>query len=188
MAKMFLITGSTGTTGSKTVKFLLDTGAQVRAFVHNEDERSAALAAQGAEIVRGDLLDFEAVRSALEGAQGAYFVFPIRPGILQARPISLRQRRRLASRSWSADQVLGPASHWHPHIMVYLPGYETLLGTKHPQILFHPSGRRGNTVCRGGYPGGRQTGDKSPREITLLQADGSDAKTHTRANVQASRA
>jgi len=47
-------------------------------------EFSAALAAQGADVVRGDLLDFEAVRSALEGAQGAYFVYPIRPGILQA--------------------------------------------------------------------------------------------------------
>src|SRR6267154_5706300 len=34
---------------------------------------------------------------------------------------------------WSADQVLGPTGHWHPHIMVYLPYYETLLGTKHPQ-------------------------------------------------------
>ena len=56
----------------------------MRAFVHGEDERSAALAAQGADVVRGDLLDFEAVRSALEGAQGAYFVYPIRPGILQA--------------------------------------------------------------------------------------------------------
>jgi hypothetical protein len=33
---------------------------------------------------------------------------------------------------WSADQVLGPAGHWHPHLMVYLPNYETLLGTKHP--------------------------------------------------------
>jgi NAD(P)H dehydrogenase (quinone) len=84
MSKMFLVTGSAGSTGSKTVTFLLDTGARVRAFVHNEDERSAALAAQGAEIVRGDLLDFEAVRSALEGVQGAYFVYPIRPGILQA--------------------------------------------------------------------------------------------------------
>lgn len=84
MSKMFLVTGSTGATGSRTVKFLLDTGARVRAFVHSEDERSAALAAKGAEVVRGDLLDFEAVRSALEGAQGAYFVYPIRPGILQA--------------------------------------------------------------------------------------------------------
>ncbi len=34
--------------------------------------------------MRGDLLDFEAVRAALEGTQGAYFVYPIMPGILQA--------------------------------------------------------------------------------------------------------
>jgi NAD(P)H dehydrogenase (quinone) len=58
MGKKLLVTRSTGATGSKTVKFLIDAGAGVRAFVHREDERSAALAAQGAEIVRGDLLDF----------------------------------------------------------------------------------------------------------------------------------
>ena len=84
MAKKFVVTGSTGSTGSKTVRFLIDAGAEVRAFVHREDERSAALAAQGAETVSGDLLDFEAVRAVLEGTQGAYFVYPIMPGILQA--------------------------------------------------------------------------------------------------------
>jgi hypothetical protein len=25
---------------------------------------------------------------------------------------------------WSANQVLGPGGHWHPHIMVYAPNYE----------------------------------------------------------------
>ena len=30
---------------------------------------------------------------------------------------------------WSADQVLGQAGHWHPHMMVYLPYYEnSMLG------------------------------------------------------------
>jgi hypothetical protein len=30
---------------------------------------------------------------------------------------------------WSRDQVLGPAGHWHPHMMVYLPNYEnSMLG------------------------------------------------------------
>lgn len=30
---------------------------------------------------------------------------------------------------WSADQVLGPAGHWHPHVMVYAPNYEnSMLG------------------------------------------------------------
>ena len=34
---------------------------------------------------------------------------------------------------WSADQVLGPAGHWHPHMMVYLPNYEnTILGNNDP--------------------------------------------------------
>jgi NAD(P)H dehydrogenase (quinone) len=84
MSKPFLVTGATGATGSKTVRFLLQRGAPVRAFVHCKDERSAALTSLGAELVTGDLLDFEAVRDALEGAQGAYFVYPIMPGLLQA--------------------------------------------------------------------------------------------------------
>jgi NAD(P)H dehydrogenase (quinone) len=35
-------------------------------------------------VVFGDLLDFDSVRSALKGVQRAYFVCPIRPGLLQA--------------------------------------------------------------------------------------------------------
>ena len=66
MSKMFLVTGSTGSTGTRTVKFLLDAGARVRAFVHSEDERSAALSVQGANVVRGDLLDFEAVHGEFQ--------------------------------------------------------------------------------------------------------------------------
>lgn len=30
---------------------------------------------------------------------------------------------------WSADQVLGPSGHWHPHMMVFAPNYEnSMLG------------------------------------------------------------
>jgi hypothetical protein len=30
---------------------------------------------------------------------------------------------------WSADQILGPAGHWHPHMMVFSPHYEnSMLG------------------------------------------------------------
>ena len=25
---------------------------------------------------------------------------------------------------WSADQVLGPGGHWHPHVMIFAPNYE----------------------------------------------------------------
>jgi uncharacterized protein YbjT (DUF2867 family) len=84
MPNTFLVTGPTGDTGRATVRELIQAGAKVRAFTHQADERSEALRNLGAEIVVGNLLDFEAVRAALEGIQGAYFVFPIQPGILQA--------------------------------------------------------------------------------------------------------
>jgi uncharacterized protein YbjT (DUF2867 family) len=84
MSHKFLVTGPTGPTGRGTVANLLNAGASVRAFTHREDERSQALRDLGAEVVTGDLLNFEAVRSAVEGVEGAYFVYPIFPGIVQA--------------------------------------------------------------------------------------------------------
>src|SRR5258705_13392359 len=80
----FLITGATGATGGATAAQLLDKGQQVRAFVHREDERSESLRRRGAEVVVGDLLDFDVVREALKGVNRAYFVYPIRPGLIQA--------------------------------------------------------------------------------------------------------
>jgi uncharacterized protein YbjT (DUF2867 family) len=55
-----------------------------RAMVRKIDERSAALAAQGAEVVVGDLFDINSIRSALEGVEAAYFVYPIAPGLITA--------------------------------------------------------------------------------------------------------
>ena len=79
-----LITGATGGTGGATVNELLARGHQVRALAHVEDERSRRLQDRGVEVVYGDLLDFDKVRSALHGVQRAYFVYPVRPGILEA--------------------------------------------------------------------------------------------------------
>ena len=39
---------------------------------------------QGVEVVFGDLLDFHAVKAALQGVKRAYFCFPIAPGMVQA--------------------------------------------------------------------------------------------------------
>jgi NAD(P)H dehydrogenase (quinone) len=79
-----LVTGATGDTGRATVDELLARGHQVRALAHGQDERSKRLQERGVEVVYGDLLDFGQVKAALHGVQRAYFVYPIRPGILQA--------------------------------------------------------------------------------------------------------
>ena len=79
-----LVTGATGDTGRATVDELLARGHQVRALAHGQDERSKKLQERGVEVVYGDLLDFGQVKAALDGVRRAYFVYPIRPGILQA--------------------------------------------------------------------------------------------------------
>jgi len=80
----YLVSGATGDTGRHTVAALLKHGLPVRALVHSDDARAAALRASGAEVVVGDLLDLNSVRDALEGVTGAYFVYPIKPGLLDA--------------------------------------------------------------------------------------------------------
>ena len=79
-----LVTGATGDTGRATVNELLARGHKVRALAHSQDDRSKRLQERGAEVVYGDMLDFGQVQAALGGVQRAYFVYPLRPGILQA--------------------------------------------------------------------------------------------------------
>ena len=86
-SKKFLVTGSTGKTGAYAVRQLRERGAQVRALVHHEDERSANLAAAGAEIAVADMLDLAAVTAATRGITAAYFTYPILPGLLEATAV-----------------------------------------------------------------------------------------------------
>jgi NAD(P)H dehydrogenase (quinone) len=81
-ANRVLITGATGFTGSAAVETALKLGLQVRALVHTDDARAAALRARGVEVAVGDLSKIDSVRSALEGVRAAYFVYPIIPGII----------------------------------------------------------------------------------------------------------
>jgi NAD(P)H dehydrogenase (quinone) len=84
MAKKVLISGATGDTGRATVREAIALGLDVRAMVRGIDARSDALAAQGAEIVIGDLLDIDTVRAAMDGVDAAYFVWPVQPGLIAA--------------------------------------------------------------------------------------------------------
>ncbi|HEX8808450.1 MAG TPA: NmrA family NAD(P)-binding protein, partial [Xanthobacteraceae bacterium] len=79
-----LVTGATGDTGGYAIEQLLQSGHEVRALVHRIDDRSRHLEDQGVEVVAGDYLDPSAMRTAAQGVRRAYFVYPLRPGIIQA--------------------------------------------------------------------------------------------------------
>jgi uncharacterized protein YbjT (DUF2867 family) len=83
-ADRVLVTGAAGFTGGAAVDTALNLGLPVRAFVHADDARAAALRARGVEVAIGDLSNIDSVRGALKGVRAAYFVYPIRPGIIDA--------------------------------------------------------------------------------------------------------
>jgi len=139
MTVSILIGGASGATGSVAAKLLLQKDFAVRALVHNEDERSHKLKALGAEIFVGDVLDFRAARRAFDGIRRAYFVYPMRPGLVQATThfaqaareadaefiVNMSQktarsdaRSDSALQHWLAQQVLdragAPVAHLHP--------------------------------------------------------------------------
>jgi NAD(P)H dehydrogenase (quinone) len=82
--KKLLVTGATGKTGTAVVRQLRARGADVRALVHRADERSAALAQLGAEVVVGDVLDLASMAAATRGITAAYFTYPVELGLLDA--------------------------------------------------------------------------------------------------------
>ncbi|MBF6986174.1 MULTISPECIES: NmrA family NAD(P)-binding protein [Cupriavidus] len=119
--KKFLVTGSTGVTGTPTVRLLLENGHKVMAFVRREDVRSEAMKELGAEIVTGDMLKIEDVRRAMKGVDGVYFCYPLTQGAVEATAIlaqaatehSVKQIVYMSHRQ-SRPHARSPAtmSHW----------------------------------------------------------------------------
>jgi uncharacterized protein YbjT (DUF2867 family) len=73
--KLVLVTGATGNQGGATARHLLAAGWQVRVLVRDDSAPLAlALAAAGAELVRGDLDDCASIKAAARGAYGVFSV------------------------------------------------------------------------------------------------------------------
>jgi uncharacterized protein YbjT (DUF2867 family) len=85
-----LVTGAAGHFGAvgRTVTgLLLERGLRVRAMVHRDDERAAALRAAGAEVVVGDLLEPADVYRVVSGCGRVYFGMSVSAGYLEASVI-----------------------------------------------------------------------------------------------------
>ncbi|APR82367.1 Hypothetical protein A7982_07716 [Minicystis rosea] len=86
-ADPILVTGAAGRVGGvgqSIVEILRRRDRPVRALVHREDERAAALRAMGAETVVGDLTSATDVARALQGCRRMYFGMSVSPSYLEA--------------------------------------------------------------------------------------------------------
>jgi uncharacterized protein YbjT (DUF2867 family) len=111
-----LITGATGRTGSVVVSLLREEGWPVRALVHANDSRRAALERLGAEVVVADMFDVEQLTEAARGTRRAYFVPPYHPSMIHAAVAFAS-----AARAANVEVIVG-LSQW-------------LAGRSHPSVL-----------------------------------------------------
>ncbi len=76
-AKTVLVFGATGQQGGSVATALRSTGWRVKALVRDLDaDKAKALAAQGIDLVRGDLTDIQSIQAAMTNTYGVFSVQP----------------------------------------------------------------------------------------------------------------
>lgn len=86
MKRKILVTGASGKTAHHVALLLLEQ-FEVRALVRREDERSATLAAAGAEVVVGDMTSLKDMKRVVEGCDSAYYCYPTSDRVLETTAI-----------------------------------------------------------------------------------------------------
>jgi uncharacterized protein YbjT (DUF2867 family) len=116
---MFLVTGSTGSTGRALVELLAGSGNAVRALVR-DPAKAASLAMPNVEVVVGDLAIPQSVQRALEGVDKAYLLSAAHPQQVQLHANFIRAAMRSNVRHIVRHSVRGAAAdsavkicRWH---------------------------------------------------------------------------
>ena len=71
-----LVTGGTGTIGSRVVRLLAERGAEVCAFARNHDKASFPA---GVRVAKGDLMNVDSVRAALARTRTLFLLNAVTP-------------------------------------------------------------------------------------------------------------
>ncbi|HMQ31410.1 MAG TPA: NmrA/HSCARG family protein [Chloroflexaceae bacterium] len=124
--RIIVVTGATGLQGGAVARHLLDHGWRVRALTRNPASKGArALAARGAELVRGDMGDPASLRPAFAGAYG---VFSVQNPVISGPEAEVRQGKHVADvarDSGAQHLVYGSAGVGRPGTGI--PSWETKL-------------------------------------------------------------
>lgn len=79
------VAGATGETGRRIVQQLVDRGIEVRAFVRDE-EKAKQILPEGVEIVTGDVLRVESLKTALSGCTVIFCATGAKPSLDPTQP------------------------------------------------------------------------------------------------------
>lgn len=119
------ITGATGFVGGRLTEQLLEAGYRVRLLARTPSDASD-LAAQGAEVVEGDLTDPEAIERAIDGVDGVFHlaaIYRLGGDLERMRAVNVEGTRHVLDAARDADVSR----------VVYC-GSDTSLGNTHGEV------------------------------------------------------
>ncbi len=135
-----LVTGATGYIGGRLVPALLEAGYQVRVLVRDPERLSGRDWLEAVEVIKGDVLEYETLESALKDIQAAYYLIHS-----MASGADFHQRDMLAAKNFSGAAKLAAVKQ-----IIYLGG----LGDYQADLSEHLKSRQdiGKVLAQSGVP------------------------------------
>jgi uncharacterized protein YbjT (DUF2867 family) len=156
---MILVTGGTGFVGGHVVHALRQAGRPVRCLVRNR-QKAGSLAAQGCELVEGDVTDPASLRRAVEDVDVVVHLVAIRQGkpeqfqrtMVEGTRDLLKLAKERGAKRWVHMSALGTSEESKDLVPYYGAKWQMeqdVQGSGFPYVIFRPSfvfGREGGIL------------------------------------------
>ena len=124
MTEQILVTGATGYVGGRLVPRLLEAGYRVRSFVRDPERLAGYPWLEQVEVLRGDALDPESLRGAMQDCTAAYYLIHGRQGGQDSAARDLQAAHNFAFAAAQAGvkriiylgELVDPASKLSPYL------------------------------------------------------------------------
>jgi uncharacterized protein YbjT (DUF2867 family) len=137
---LILVTGAAGKTGLAVIRGLTANGADVRGLIHHQKYRSKVQDAGAREILPGDLLDQDDLKTAFQGVRVVYHIPPnVHPREVEIGENVIEEALRAGVKHFAYHSVLHPQIEAMPHHWLKLRVEELLISSGLPFTILQPT-------------------------------------------------
>lgn len=145
---MILVTGAAGKTGRAVMRSLIDTGAEVRALVHREEQVASTYALGAHETLVADLGIPDTLASGFRGIRKVYHICPnVSPDEITFGTNAIRAAQENGVEHFVFHSVLHPQTEAMPHHWKKMRVEEALLQSGLPFTILQPAAYMQNIMA-----------------------------------------
>jgi uncharacterized protein YbjT (DUF2867 family) len=145
---MILVTGAAGKTGRSVIKALVESGADVRAFVRREEQAPVVESIGAAEVRVGDMKSSQMMARAMQGVRSVYHICPnVSPDEITIGETAIMAAQEAGVEHFVFHSVLKPQTEAMPHHWNKLRVEERLIESRLPYTILQPAAYMQNILA-----------------------------------------